>query len=248
MRRGILVLIAPVLIGIGCRTVYAPNMQNVPLFTDGGQLRATISTTNYQVAYSIARHIGIMANGQYKVSEWSMPSLIDENKQDNFQNIKWVVEGGAGYFKSHGEGVLVTEVYAGGGWGGITFTKTSSDTLGLNTTLKETFSANMLKFFIQPNLGLTSQVFDVALSSRLVVLNFLNIYNYGYSQDDLAYYKLLNTDKNPHIFIEPAVTVRFGYRYVKFHMQFITSILVTAYSINHNPFNFNVGLHINISR
>ena len=50
----------------GCALMYFPNMQNVPLLKDKHELKSTIGISNYQVAYSITQHIGIMLNGQYE--------------------------------------------------------------------------------------------------------------------------------------------------------------------------------------
>lgn len=228
-----------------CKIMYAPNAQNVPLMQEKGEIRANIGVSNYQAAYAVTENIGVMANGQFKKTDWSIGSDLDK---ESFISKKWLGEVGAGYFKKLGEhGVM--EAYTGLGYGSVTFdrTSTNTDTMGTSTNLLSTYNANTFKLFVQPAIGVSSEYADYAFSMRFVGLKFNNIDTTGYTPQDLIEEDIADIEDPFFAFLEPAVTVRVGWKYVKFHTQLIYSLKLSEAQLNYNPFNINVGVNISIA-
>jgi hypothetical protein len=224
-----------------CKIMYTPNMQNVPLFQERNEIRATIGVSDFQGAYAITNHMGVMLNGQYKNPKWK---LTTGNREYNYKSNKSLVEAGTGYFMGLGESG-VFEVWGGGGVGKVTFDRSYSDSN--STTMTDQYSANTSRFFIQPSIGLTTKNFDFAFSMRFAGLKFSNIDTTGYTPDGLLIEDLSNLDKPLYSFFEPAITLRAGKEYVKFHLQAIWSIKMNEDRLNYIPFTVNFGAHINIA-
>ncbi|MGV3589303.1 MAG: hypothetical protein ACO1OF_20010 [Adhaeribacter sp.] len=128
----------------GCTSVYMPNVPNVPMFTQKGELSAGAHTTlkgniTFNTAYAVTDHIGVLLNGSMLSSE--------RKKQDFRHNL---LEGGVGYFTSFGpEQNRVFEVYTG-------FGKGSSDRLKKNETAEGVLDyqrreGSFNKYFLQVN-------------------------------------------------------------------------------------------------
>lgn len=222
-----------------CEVYYVPNTQNVPLFKERNELRATISGQNYQAAYSLTDHIGIMLNGQYINRKWD---INEDSVKSNFISEKFLIEGGMGYFNKIGNNG-VFETYAGGGEGYATFNR-------ITPSKRMEMSADFSRFFIQPSIGYSEDVVDVAFSLRYVGLKFFNIDTTGYTPSLLSNYNLIipNLHNTWYNFLEPALTIRVGYKYAKFHMQFLYSQKLNNEPLNYVPFRINLGLHINIAQ
>ena len=174
----IIFILSYVLLTQSCKIMYTPNMQNVPLFKEKNELQATISTNNYQTAYAVSDHIGIMVNGQYKKPTWSLTS---GNTKYNYESKKTLIEGGVGYFSSVKK-LGVFEIYGGGGVGNVSFNRSYSDTTGGPSTSYNRYSAKTKCFFVQPSIGLRVDNVDLAFSMRLVGLKFSNIDTSGYKK------------------------------------------------------------------
>jgi len=207
------------------------------------ELRATLAVNNYQAAYAVTDHIGVMLNGQYKFPSWSS---TEDNIEYNYKSKKMLIEGGAGYFMPL-EKLGVLEVYGGGGFGKLTFNDSYSDTTGGSSTTYDRYSANTIRFFIQPSIGISSNDLDLAFSTRIVGLKFMNIDTSGYTQTDLIENDISQLNKPLYMFLEPAITLRFGWKYVKFHVQAIASAKLNSEPLNYSPFSVNMGVHIDIA-
>lgn len=226
-----------------CEIMYYPNMQNVPLFKEKNEVRASLSASNVQAAYSVTNNIGIMVNGQFGSRSWNTTSEnpVKETKYEYSSN-RLFAEGGVGYFmpvSTNG----VFEIYGGAGAGKIDFKKEITET---NYYEKYDLSANTMRFFIQPNIGYTNEVVDIAFSTRFAALKFYDLKN-TFIKDDLIDNDINDIDKPLYTFIEPAVTVRFGWKYIKFHTQVMMSLKTNYESLNYLPLSFNAGMHLNIA-
>ncbi|GEO06692.1 hypothetical protein AAE02nite_43560 [Adhaeribacter aerolatus] len=133
-----------VVLASGCTSVYMPNVPNVPMFTQKGELSAGAHTTlkgniTFNTAYAVTDHFAVVLNGSMLSSE--------RKKQDFRHNL---LEGGAGYFTSFGpEQNRVFEVYTG-------FGKGSSDRLEKNKSAEGVMDYDRLegsfnKYFLQVN-------------------------------------------------------------------------------------------------
>lgn len=242
MKRPLIVIAAIAVLAMqSCKIMYTPNMQNVPLFQEKNEVRGTVGISDFQGAYAITDHVGVMLNGQYKSPSWTIQTGSRDYK---YESKKYLVEGGSGYFMGLGESG-VFEIWGGGGAGKVTFDRSYADST--STKMTDQYSAKTARFFIQPGIGLTTKTVDFAFSLRYVGLKFSNIDTVGYTQDVLLEEDLSNLDKTMYSFFEPAVTLRAGKEYVKFHLQAIWSLKLNEDRLNYIPFTINFGAHINIA-
>lgn len=226
-----------------CKVMYKPNMQNVPLFKEQGEFRATINTSNLQVAYAVSENIAVLANGYYQAPTWTLESGYSSAE---FNTKRLFVEGAAGYFNNFEENAVV-EVYGGAGFGNIRFDEVYTDLQDPANNHTNTLQASAIKAFIQPNIGITSENIDFGFSSRLVGLKFTSITS-NYSLEDIYEAQLQDViDESMFFFFEPALTFRAGYKWVKFHSQLQYSVKLNNQVLDYNPFGFNIGIHVNIA-
>lgn len=215
-----------------CKTVYQPNAINTPLFNNAGEFRATVDPANVQLAYAVSDHGGIMVNG----------FRVKENTEDN--NIRGkggLVEVGFGYYTRFRP--FVFETYFGGGLGAVHFDETRQEN---NTTTVRNFDANGMRFFIQPSFGLTSRYFDVAITPRFVMGKYYNVVT-NYSTQEQIDGHFYAVDRPFWMFIEPALTVRGGYEWIKLQVQFGLSQKINNEALSYKDSFLNVGLSFNIN-
>jgi len=191
--------------------LYAPNSENVPLFTEKKEARLeanfsgetdVLSTSifgfNFQGAYAVSNHVGVMSNLFFAGGEdiWS-----EERASGG------LFEAGAGYFQTLSQHV-VFETYGGGGIGWV-----KRESYYNNSASHE--KLNGQRIFVQPALGFTSKSFDAAFSLRCCELFYNNSSNAN--GDSIL---LLNNRNNSSMVVEPAITLRAGGQHVKFQTQF----------------------------
>jgi hypothetical protein len=208
-----------------CSPEYIPNMANSPMFSNKGEFQATIATgtSNFdaQTAYAITDHIGVMVNGSYG-NETS--DTTDDFHKHTF------IEAGLGYYEKIGENVRY-EIYGGYGFGK---TKGYFETVTFDSEITD---ANVQRIFLQPGIGVATGIFDGSFSPRFVLVKM----DPGEESFETGGY---NT------FIEPVITSKIGYKWVKFVAQIGFSIPVGDDSLNfdYQPFIINFGLNFNIGR
>lgn len=219
--------------------VYVPNQVNAPLLKEKNEFKGNVSLTNWQAAYSVSDNIAIMANGQYV---WRGFWANDENGEEDIID-KYtrggLIEGGVGYFKALGTSKkAVFEVYAGYGNGAFktmdeSFTR---DSVRFDHQLRTRFH----KFFVQPSFGLSHKVVEAAVSTRFSVLNFYNptLGPKAFQDNPDERANFLKMDGRTVPFMEPAFTIRVGYRYVKWQAQFMFSVPLVDETYN-NDYNLN---------
>jgi hypothetical protein len=226
-----ILLLGALLIGFvfsGCAPVYIPNTSNAPMFGEKGELLvgAFGGTNGYdaQFAYAVSDHIVIVANGSYKANDFDS-NAINEYHKHYFGEI------GAGYYTQLTERARF-ECLGGYGFGqaetGYNFTFLEKDK-GVAKGLYD-------RYFIQADLG-TSSNFDyvnMGISIRGTYVNF-----YKFIKGTEVY-----EDRLSNFYIEPAVFVRAGWKYIKFQFQFGGSILTNSKDseFDHQPFMISGGL------
>lgn len=183
-------LTVAILIGsYGCSAVYHPNMVYTPLLSNKKELKIGASLNNAQCAYAITNHIGIMAKANY----------IKQTDSYNLKVGHYLFEGGAGYFGNIDEWAL--EAY--GGYGiGQSLTKLSYQNTG--SYVGNYIGVDLRRAFIQTTVAYTSPYADIAFSTRLSHV-FVN--------------EQFSTRTSNGFFIEPTLTAKVGYKYVKLVMQ-----------------------------
>lgn len=134
---------ALLLLTTGCVSTYMPNVPNVPMFTEKGELSAGGHITpkgniTFNTAYAVSDNIGVMLNGSM---------LNQERKKRDFRHN--LIEAGAGYFTTFGPNQnRVLEVY--GGFGGGSSDRTEKEEVEgvMAYTRRE---ARFKKYFAQVN-------------------------------------------------------------------------------------------------
>lgn len=232
----------------GCsKVMYVPNSINVPLFKEKNEFRSTISFTDYQFAYAVSKNIGLMVNGYIKNTDYSTTDIINSGystTSSTYTTSRNLIEGGIGYFSPLDEG-FIFEAYGGGGMGSLAYNY-YDDNSNPNPTSNK-YSTNFSRLFIQPSIGYTNDLVDVAFSARIVQLGFNTIKTENYSDVMLKDEQIYNLDKTRYYFIEPAITLRLGYKWAKIQLQALYSNKINAEPLNYQKFSFNVGIHINLS-
>jgi hypothetical protein len=184
---------------------YVPNVQNVPLFHEASEVRLTgsvgggeeSSCAEFQGAVSFSDHFAMVGN--------FMHAENSENKaaQGN------LVELGGGYFKPVTEH-FVFELYSGAGY---------SDQIH-HYDEKSWSTLNFTRFFAQPSIGFSHNAVDLIFSARIQSAIFSNIHDNTDMNEGVGSLKespVLNS-------IEPAFTMRFGWKYVKAQFQYLCVI------------------------
>lgn len=223
--------------GMGCKTVYVPTAVNAPLLTQKGQVRASLSDHNAQVAYAVSDSIGVLANGFWQ------SSTSDQKDGAGEEGRGYQLELGAGHFRSIGD-LLLLEAYGGLGYGAVEHDNWET----VNGTRNHyQFSASALKAFAQPSLGVTGDYFDAAISTRVVVLKPIEIYAENYPEERLRQDQLFGLDQHTWGFVEPAVTLRGGYKWIKLFVQYGYSLKLNQAPLKRDVTFLNVGLHMDLA-
>ncbi len=213
-KENILYVTVMILIISGCATAYVPNIINTPLLSNKGEVQAGVHTglsgTDLQFSYAVTDNIGVMLNG-------SFANRTSDNT-DDFHKHKFV-ELGTGYYTKIGENGRF-ETFGGYGYG-----KLKAD---FNNSLWNThLDVNTSRFFVQPAIGVTTDIFDGSLASRFVMVKMHQASN-----------------KTTEFFFEPVITSKVGYKNVKavFQLGFSIPLISDNIDFNYQPFLFSIGL------
>ena len=201
---------------------YAPNTANIPLLSEKGETRintlgssgsvATINAAEFQAATALSHNVGIMFNTMFVSDD---ESNSDEGESGNGSYAEFA----AGLFKSFDKKKKgIVEIYAGSGFG------TANNYYGEGLFSKVSIS----KLFLQPAIGFKSKYFQIAFTPKVSFINWRvkkdNLLNYpgyfDYDKQDLDYIR----QNSNFIRLEPAVTLRGGWRNFKFHVGWSYSI------------------------
>lgn len=173
--------------------VYLPNSINAPLLKGKGDAgvgyNKPLGGHDIQISHASSENVGLMLNGTYLSESWS----------DNYRRHKFI-EMGMGFF--HQDGGFIQEIYACGGWG-----SNSLKEIVLFDSEDARVSADYIRLFIQPNLGICKEGFEGGFGFRVCYINF---YNINYSNIDFQRTKIL---------LEPVVFIKLGPPVFKFQMQ-----------------------------
>jgi hypothetical protein len=196
-----------------CAPMYIPNKVNTPLFSEAGELQmgGYLGTSGFdpQVNYAVTDHIGLMFNGSFQAGNSDSTEAYNDHQ---------FYELGAGYYTKFSE-IGRFEVFGGYGFGNV---KARYD----NGFFVDYSDASVQRFFIQPDVGISSKIIDASFALRFVVVN--------------AQQNNLNLTRS---FMEPAFTLKVGFKYVKFVWQFGFSLPFNAtYLIEQQPFIGSIGI------
>lgn len=214
-------------------TLYTSNAVNAPLLTQKGQIKVNATNSDMQFAVAAGNHLGIMANGYFQ----------SHKSSNNYQHRGGLLELGAGYYTQRKEH-MVFEAYAGGGMGRV-YKQEMVKSPDNNSDYLGSFTANGAKLFIQPGVGFTSAAFDLALTQRISMVKYTRFTSNNLSQEYLKNDYLENITEPMYVFVEPAITARLGFRFIKLQAQYGLTLNMSP-NIKH-PSNFaSIGLVVDI--
>ena len=223
-----------------CNVAYIPNKHNVPLLEEKGDASVSISTTNLQGAYAFSDHVAVITNLYFRENNWDDIPDTNNTITSDYHSNRFLAEAGLGYFKQLGnEGVF--EIYGGGGIGNLGF-----EQIEYNSSLDRTYQATISKAFIQPDIGFQTEYFDLVFSTRFSYLGFHNVDTSNYNLRSLEQDKLYNLDKQAFFFLEPALTLKFGYKFINAYTQAIVATKLNPQRLNYRNFGVNMGIELDL--
>ncbi len=204
---------------------YMPTTKNVPLFREKNEYRLSgtlssgseIDAKEIQAAYSFTNRFAVMAN--YMSASGGNLSSNDWGKGKYY-------EAAFGYYNSYKKN-KVFEVFAGMGIGNQQhkYEESSYSFMGGGTSYYDIGSSDLSfrKLFIQPSIGYSNRIVDIAYSSGLSWLSFYDVKN-NITSNKAPYLDVdaIAKKRNSYMF-ENALTLRLGWNYVKVQFQFQTS-------------------------
>lgn len=212
--------------------VYVPSAVNVPLLKEKNEVKGLVSLNAAQIAYAPTDHFAVMAGGQWVFNRsWLYGGDNGEYYGDDdvidYDARGSSVEVGAGYFTALDEKRrAVFDVYGGVGIGNFrTIDDAYYQNAGTDKKVDYKVGSRFTKFFVQPSIGLSHKVIEVAFTPRFSVVRFRsqtrNSLAFANDPEGLANFTSLNNTWVP--FLEPTVTFKVGYKYIKYSMQLTVS-------------------------
>ena len=216
---------------------YVPSAPNTPLLSKKGDLNFNVLRTaapvtngwDFQAAYLPAKHIGV-------ISRYS--SAKDDGDSPDYMEYK-SFEIGAGYVNQI-RNDLHFETYAGMGKGKIA-----------NIHHTGYSNLNLTHYFLQPTLAFNNEKKTVQLAfvSRFAGVNFKDIdtmFNNDREPLNAAQFRSLY-EKSFHVFWEPGLVARFGWKKFLFHTGYSYSADLTNSELHRSKgvFSFGGSLRLN---
>lgn len=201
-----------------CSMMYMPNTINTPLFGEKGDLEVA--------AYTALNGYDVQA--AYAPTDHigvMLNTNFLDNSTDSTMNFHrhFFIEGGVGYYTKIGEKGRA-EVYGGYGMGTLNSVWDSGSLFANNAQVSNN------RIFIQPAIGLSNDIIDFSFSPRFAYVNA--------TQGNI---------KASELFIEPTVTLKAGYKYVKAVTQMGLSFpLDKTAGFLYQPFLLSFGLQVNV--
>ncbi len=200
-----------------CAPAYVPNVLPAPMLEEKGEMVFNAHTGIAGFDPQFA--LGITDHVGIMVNG-SFRNYTSDSTDNYHQHLFF--EAGAGYFTPLGTAGRF-EVYAGGGAGKL---KAEFDNQ-LFISYADVFS---FRSFVQPTIGVVTDVAEFSISSRFVMVSLRQ-------GDQKAF--------SP--FIEPAATLKLGYRQVKGVLQMGFSVpLIENPGFFYQPFIFSLGLQVRL--
>jgi len=206
------------LLAFGCAPAYVPNVLPAPMLEQKGEMVFNVHTGIAGFDPQFA--LGITDHVGLLVNGSFRNYTSDST--DNFHQHLFF-ETGAGYFTPLGKAGRF-EVFAGGGYGRL---KAEFD----NPLFESFADVNCMRSFVQPTIGFVTDVAELSLSTRFVTV----LLKQG---DQTAFAP----------FVEPAFTLKLGYRQVKGVAQMGLSLpLREQLDFLYQPFIFSLGLQVRLN-
>src|SRR5690606_38397172 len=106
------------------------------------------------------------------------------------------------------------------------------------------YDVNGLRWFVQPGIGYNTPYFEAAFTPRLSFVSFYNYSASGYTPQEIEQEHLdPNTIENTTwVFVEPAITLRGGYKWIKLQAQYGVTLKANSADLNHGKDFLHVSL------
>ncbi len=211
---------------------YAPNSHNVPLFQQQGEgaisFAAGESRVDLQGAYAVTHNVALMLN---------IASFNPKDDADGDGGKGGLLEVGLGYYRGLSRKV-VFETYGLIGGGDVENHFPSTLRNYPSTTGK--IESKLFRYGIQSALGFRSRYFDASISTRIARLIYSNVSGslIFAGEDQVEYLRR----QNRHLLVEPAVTLRTGYDFLKLQIQRGVSFNVTNSDFRQDKGHLTVGI------
>ena len=231
--------VAWVLLWSGCGPkYYVPNTHNAPLLRQKGEAALSFAAgewrAEFQGAHAATHHTALMLNGSFFHPE-------DDEEGDGGKG--QLVEVGLGYYRMLPRKIAF-ETYGLLGIGHVEnhFPSTLADHPSTTGEIEST----LWRYGIQPALGFRSRYLDAAVSARITGLHYGNLSgNLVFAgEDQVAYLRR----KSDNLLVEPALTLRMGYDFLKLQMQLGHSFNVNNPAFRQDKGHFTVGIGITWTR
>lgn len=224
-----IILLAGLFISLftACTPAYIPNAIHTPLFKQKGEIHGQVGTGtcgyDFQGAYAVTDNIGVMLNA-------SIANRTSDSTNNYHKHA--FVEMAGGYYYPIDQNATV-EIYGGYGIGAV-------DAYYENSLLVSSARAYHHRVFIQPAIGVSTKIFDASFTPRIVLLNVTMV------DPDLA----SSNTRSFYPYVEPCLTTRVGYKYVKYFFQIGLSINITNdyRNFSHQPLILNTGVQLSLFR
>lgn len=232
------------LLGSCTHFYYGPNSNNIPLLQKKGDGRAMAAIASsdettgfeFQTAYAFSSHVGSMIN-LYTAAGNRETSLSSRSRVEKGSGT--IGEIGVGYFTMvKGAENWIFETYAGAGSGSVNNEYGNA----------EKSKVNLSRVFIQPSIAYSNGWGDLAFSSRFSHVNFTvkqaDVRSNTRQQSELLY---IANNRN-HLFWEPSILLRFGFRNAKVQFQVTRSLAFTTKSFSAQQYVVSTGIFFSFSR
>jgi|GEM_PF-1144332 len=231
-----------ILIGLSlCLTSCSPVLyttvgQNVALFHQKGEVALSISQAETKYAAGVGAQVAAAVDSSILImsSYYSLNNIGGSGGGSYF-------EFGVGKFRYSTLTKFCAELILGTGLGSIKNVDNTNNTFA---------NVSYFKPFIQPSFGFTTKIIDIALTPRIGYVTYTstsdNVTDPQMRTDLDAYY---STKKNTLV-LEPGVTIRVGYKNIKFQAQYNHTSFNYSSANNFDPVDkdfVSLGLHILVS-
>lgn len=202
-----------------CQPVYVPNVVNMPMLKEANEVQLSV--------HSAAANFDVQ--GAYAINEKYAVML-----NGSFQNRKFSDDLG---FRKSNFGELgfgrrkelgtsgIFEFFGGLGYGNINARYPVNEFYW-----KQQLDVQFGRAFLQPSIAFVSDFVDFGIAPRLVYVNIIE-----------------NNTNYDGLFIEPAASLKFGYKYVKAIAQIGFSIPLNDRDFDYNPFLISIGLQFSLN-
>jgi hypothetical protein len=256
------------------RYAYSPTAHNVPVFTKQGDTKVASYYSNngiytstddngneydrnvaqgfdIQGAAAVTNNIALQAAYYYRNENSNQNSNNGNFETNSVKYNRYLFEFGAGFFtpldkKQH----MLFQFYAGMGFGKSTIREKGTD---FNLNLYSRFyDADLTKYYFEPSMTFRTpkEIFAATIATRWSIVKFRNI-NTDYTFSEKLNYNLDSLDRYAVAFFEPSFVGSFGFPKlpgVRLELQTGLSVLLDNSFFDYRPFNFSVGLVLDIPK